>query len=63
MTECETDKIVQLSKQALSAKGPERDKILGLLYGLDWDLCEELALEAVDEMTWDLIVNESAYCE
>jgi hypothetical protein len=53
---CDTQGILELCERARKAKRPERDQILAQLYTLDLDRCKTKAVEAVELLTYDLIV-------
>jgi hypothetical protein len=51
LDERDTEAILGLAKQALGMKRPEQDMILARIYALDFDLCDQEAIEAIDELT------------
>jgi hypothetical protein len=57
LDERDTEAIVGLAKQALDLKRPEQDTILAQLYALDFALCDDEAVQAIDELTWILIAD------
>jgi len=55
----DTEGILALCEQARRAVRPERDPLIALLYSLNLDRCRTRALEAVEGLTYDLVVNDA----
>ncbi len=57
LAEGDTQAILRLCDEAQNADTLERNRIIAKIYALNWDDCETEAVEAMELLTYALIVN------
>ena len=58
LEECDTEGILHLCEAIRKTNRLESGQLIAQLYKLDWDGCTSEAVEAVELLTYDLLVNE-----
>lgn len=59
LVESDTAGIVRLCAQARTTERPARDRMIMQLHSLDCDRCEDQAVKAIEQLLFDMIVNET----